>query len=149
MDNITYRKATIADVQPVTKIALLLYDEHTFDEIFEKMPELLDKDSEAVFLAFDGEKPIGFSECSLRNDYVEGTHGGTIGYLEGIYVLPEYRRQGIAKSLAAVCEKWAEEKGCKEFASDCQLSNTDSYHFHLGIGFEDAGRIICFVKKLK
>jgi aminoglycoside 6'-N-acetyltransferase I len=39
--------------------------------------------------------------------------------------------------------------GCKEFASDCKLENTESLRFHLKIGFEEAGRIICFKKDLE
>lgn len=37
---------------------------------------------------------------------------------------------------------------CAEFASDCELDNTDSLSFHLNTGFTEAGRIICFCKML-
>ena len=40
------------------------------------------------------------------------------------------------------------EKGCKEFASDCELSNTNSLNFHLAVGFEEVKRIICFFLKI-
>lgn len=148
MNNISYRKATLDDIQTTTEIALLLFDEHTYDEMYEDSSKVIAKDSAAIFLAFDGEKTVGFSHCSLRHDYVEGTHGGIIGYLEGVYVLPEYRKQGVAKTLVAICEKWAKDKGCLEFASDCQLNNFDSYNFHIRIGFQDVNRMICFVKNL-
>ena len=46
------------------------------------------------------------------------------------------------------CESWAKKEGCREFASDCQIDNTDSLLFHKAAGFEEAGRIICFCKKL-
>lgn len=137
MNNISYRKATPDDARLVTEIAVLLYDEHTFDEIYNENSKLLTKDSEVIFLAFYGRKIVGFSHCSLRYDYVEGTHGGAIGYLEGIYVLPEYRKQGIAKAFVSYCEKWAKGKGCAEFASDCQFDNKDSYNFHLKVGFKE------------
>ena len=35
--------------------------------------------------------PIGFAQCTLRNDYVEGSSSSPVGYLEGIYVKDEYR----------------------------------------------------------
>ena len=149
MSSITYRKGIDEDLNVLTGLAILLYDEHTFEEIFEKCRELLINENETMFLSFDGDKAIGFSHCSLRNDYVEGTHGGTIGYLEGIYVLPEYRKKGIAKTLVDHCEKWIKEKGCKEFASDCQLDNDESYAFHLRIGFKEVNRMICFAKEVK
>ena len=46
------------------------------------------------------------------------------------------------------CEKWAKEKGCTEFASDCELDNDDSFRFHRAMEFEEANRIICFKKDI-
>ena len=93
--------------------------------------------------------PVGFAQCQLRHDYVEGTASSPVGYLEGIFVAPAYQKQGIARALLASCEKWAKEQGCVEFASDCELSNTNSLRFHLSMGFEEANRIICFTKTLQ
>ncbi|WP_083762427.1 GNAT family N-acetyltransferase [Slackia heliotrinireducens] len=59
-----------------------------------------------------------------------------------------HHHRRIAKKLASECEQWAREKGCAEFASDCELTNTASISFHLGIGFQEENRIICFKKKL-
>ena len=147
--SITYRKATIDDIKIVTELTLLLYsDDNTFDSLYEENQNLLKNSSQAIFLAFDDKKTIGMADCCLRTEYVEGTSGGNIGYLEGIFVLPEYRLRGIAKSLVMLCEDWSSEQGCKEFASDCELTNTDSYLFHLKIGFQEANRIICFTKTL-
>ena len=50
--------------------------------------------------------------------------------------------------MLAACEDWARSQGCTEFASDCELENTDSLAFHLKCGFEEMNRIICFAKKL-
>ena len=92
---------------------------------------------------------VGFAQCQLRHDYVEGTDSSPVGYLEGVFVEEAYRRQGCAKKLLAKCEKWAKENGCSEFASDCELDNEDSLKFHIKMGFVEANRIICFTKKLK
>ena len=45
-------------------------------------------------------------------------------------------------------QMWAKDKGCTEFASDCELENTGSLKFHIAMGFEEANRIICFKKRL-
>ncbi len=60
----------------------------------------------------------------------------------------EYRIRGIAKELLTQCEDWAKKQGCSEFASSCELNNTESTKFHLQVGFEEANRIICFNKML-
>jgi aminoglycoside 6'-N-acetyltransferase I len=101
-----------------------------------------------VFLYTEESRPVGFAQCQLRSDYVEGTKLSPVGYLEGIYVEPEYRRRGIARALLRRCEQWAQEKGCAEFASDCELDNRESITFHMHAGFSEANRIVCFAKWL-
>ena len=117
-------------------------------EMCSEMGEILAKLDAAFFLAYAEKVPIGFAQCQLRHDYVEGTDSSPVGYLEGIYVTESYRHHGIAKRLLHACEAWAKEQGCTEFASDCELDNTQSLQFHLNVGFEEANRIICFTKKL-
>lgn len=59
-----------------------------------------------------------------------------------------YRHKGYAKELLAVCEAWARDMGCHEFASDCEIENVDSFHFHMAMNFMEANRVICFTKTL-
>ena len=132
----------------VTNLALRLWPEHEYGQLRQELGETLSQPDAAFFLAFDGETPVGFAQCQLRRDYVEGTEGSPVGYLEGIFVAEGYRHQGVARELLAACEGWAKEQGCTEFASDCELSNAESLRFHLRVGFLEANRIICFTKKL-
>ena len=57
-----------------------------------------------MFLAVEDGAPAGFAQCQLRHDYVEGTRGGPVGYLEGIYVRTGFRRRGVAAALLSACE---------------------------------------------
>ena len=142
------RKAEIKDLPILTELACQLWPDHTVEEMSSEFAEILAKPDAAFFLAYVDETAIGFAQCQLRYDYVEGTESSPVGYLEGIYVAEGYRKQGIARELIFACESWAKEKGCTEFASDCELSNVQSLQFHLNVGFEEANRIICFTKKL-
>ena len=142
------RKATLADAATVTALSLKLWSENDYEEMFREFQDYLCSSECALFLAFDGEVPVGFAQCQLRHDYVEGTDSSPVGYLEGIFVSDGYRRQGIAGKLLSACENWAREMGCTEFASDCELTNRDSLAFHLNVGFTEANRIICFTKPL-
>ncbi|MBD5480141.1 MAG: GNAT family N-acetyltransferase [Lachnospiraceae bacterium] len=65
-----------------------------------------------------------------------------------MFVRESYRNRGYAKELLNKCEAWAKDKGCKEFASDCELDNDNSFRFHKAMNFTEANRIICFTKKL-
>ena len=142
------RNALLSDAATVAALAQQLWPHHEAAQLQEEFEPLLEDANAAVFLAFSDDMPVGFAQCQLRHDYVEGTDSSPVGYLEGIFVVPAYQKQGIARALLASCEKWAKEQGCVEFASDCELSNTNSLRFHLSMGFEEANRIICFTKKL-
>ena len=147
---ITYRKAEISDIDIIADLGLSLYSsDNTFEKLRDEANEHLRSGKWAIFLAFYEDTAIGICEISLRSDYVEGTDGGTVGYIEGVFILPEYRNKNIAKKLISLGEDWSREQGCAEFASDCKFENTDSLQFHLKIGFEEAGRNIHFVKKIE
>ena len=142
------RKAEIADLQVLAELACGLWPEHTLTQMLSELRESIVSPDAVFFLALAEETALGFAQCQLRHDYVEGTDSSPVGYLEGIYVAEDCRHQGLAKALLAACEGWARDQGCAEFASDCELSNVDSLGFHLKVGFLEAGRIICFTKKL-
>ena len=142
------RKAESKDLPILAELGCQLWPDHTVEEMYTEFAEILAKPDAAFFLAYVDETAIGFAQCQLRHDYVEGTDSSPVGYLEGIYVADGYRKQGIAKELLAACESWARSQGCTEFASDCELDNTQSLQFHLNVGFEEANRIICFTKKI-
>ena len=142
------RKATVSDLPALCALALQLWPEHTAEDLTEEFKETLESSAAQFFLLFDSDEAIGFAQCGLRHDYVEGTESSPVGYLEGIYVKDQHRRRGCARQLLAACEDWARSQGCTEFASDCELGNDMSLAFHLGAGFAEANRIICFTKKL-
>lgn len=142
------RKAEICDLSILAELACQLWPDHTVEGMCEAYAELIAKSDAALFLGYAEQSPVGFAQCQLRYDYVEGTDSSPVGYLEGIYVADSCRKQGVARELLAACENWAKEKGCIEFASDCELDNTQSLQFHLNVGFEEANRIICFTKKI-
>ena len=142
------RKAEKCDVKTVAELALQLWRDHTVEELEAEFCELLADEGCAVFIFEQDGKAVGFAQCQLRHDYVEGTDSSPVGYLEGVYVAEPYRNKRIASVLLKACEDWARKMGCAEFASDCELKNTDSLRFHLAAGFTEANRIICFVKEL-
>lgn len=112
-------------------------------------PGATPEETAVFFIKYEGDQPAGFAQVQLRNDYVEGCEASPVGYLEGIFVQEEYRRRGYAGELLAACEHYAKEQGCTEFASDCELGNTDSLQFHLAAGFAEMSRNIHFKKELR
>lgn len=150
MDNepLCFEKAGTGDLHILASLGVLLWPGHREDELTQEFALLMAENKAAFFLARAGELAVGFAQCAIRHDYVEGTSTSPVGYLEGIYVREEHRREGVAAGLLSACETWARQQGCREFASDCGLDNAQSLRFHLAAGFEEANRIICFTKKL-
>ena len=141
------RKANYNDINQISSLAGILYSCNEC-ELIENFNKLLSSNDAVIFVTELDNKIIAFAQCQLRYDYVEGTNTSPVAYLEGIFVVKEHRNLGIAKELVDCCQNWAKEKECTEFASDCQLTNTDSYNFHKKVGFIESNRIICFKKNI-
>ena len=142
------QKATNDDSRVLAEMAVQMWDSHTVDELESGFIDALNNDGAVLFIKYLDSKPVGFAQCGLRTDYVEGTNTSPVGYLEGVFVKADYRNKGYAKELLDACEKWAKDKGCTEFASDCELNNSGSLKFHMAMGFEETNRIICFRKEI-
>lgn len=142
------KMAKESDAGHLARLAIRMWQDNTLEELETDFSEIIQREDAALFLYYDGELPVGFAQCQLRHDYVEGTETSPVGYLEGILVRDGYRRKGYARELLTECEKWAKEKGCVEFASDCEADNEESFHFHRAVGFAEVNRVICFAKKL-
>lgn len=141
------RRAVPADSMMLGHLAGCLWA-HDPAELAASFADLTASDEAACFLAYEGETAIGFAQCQLRHDYVEGCVTSPVGFLEGIYVMEDKRCHGVAQALLCACEDWARSVGCTEFASDCEIDNHDSLAWHLKAGFEEVNRTIWFAKKL-
>lgn len=145
---IIIKKATCEDAQTAARLAVQMWKSNTVDELKQEFADYINAERGVIFLAVSDHQAVGFAQCGLRHDYVEGTDSSPVGYLEGVFVAEAYRNGGVAKELLDACQKWAKVQGCEEFASDCELSNDVSLKFHLKMGFDEANRVICFVKRL-
>ncbi len=141
-------KAEKKDASVIASLAIQMWENHTIEDLAEEFEHTIESEDGVIFLKQIDGQAVGFAQCQLRHDYVEGTESSPVGYLEGVFILPGYRKRGLAVELLNTCEKWAKERGCSEFASDCELVNEDSLNFHMKAGFTEANRIICFTKKL-
>lgn len=142
------KKAKKKDSKVLAKMAMKIWEDNNLYDLVKEFEEFADDPNMASFIKYVDDKPVGFANVSIRYDYVEGCETSPVGYLEGIFVEDEYRKNNYARDLVKACETWVKDKKIKEFASDCTLTNKDSLAFHLAIGFEEVNRIICFKKEL-
>ena len=91
---------------------------------------------------------MGLVEASRRVDYVNGTSSSPVAFLEGLYVVPASRRQGVARTLVQSVVRWALAEGCSELASDSLLDNPAAHATHRALGFEETERVVYFRRGL-
>ena len=96
----------------------------------------------------ENRQPVGFIEGSIRGDYVNGTESSPVGFVEGVFVVPAWRRRGVARQLYAAIADWARARGCRELASDALIDNEASQRAHRALGFRETERVVYFTKEL-
>ncbi len=92
-------------------------------------------------------KILGFAEYNQR-EFANGCVSQPVPFLEGIWVQPEHRREGIAKALLAHLEGVARSQGFHEFGSDVLIDNLSSIEMHESLGFEETERVVYFRKEI-
>jgi GNAT superfamily N-acetyltransferase len=101
-----------------------------------------------VFVAVrNAERLCGFVEASVRA-CVEDCDTRPVGYVEGWFVDPDMRRQGVGRALVAAAEHWAATQGCHEMASDAAVTNQVSIAVQKALGFEESSRAVHFRKQI-
>jgi aminoglycoside 6'-N-acetyltransferase I len=101
----------------------------------------------AAFIAEDDTTPAGFIEISLR-PFSDGCSSTPVPHVEGWYVDPWARADGVGRALMAAAETWARAEGFVELASDTEIYNSISMCAHEACGFEEVERLIKYRKPL-
>ena len=86
------RVATLEDALLVAELAIQMWESHTIEELTQEFDEYISKENGIVFITMVDGCAVGFAQCGLSRDYVEGTDSSPVGYLEGIFLKEEYRK---------------------------------------------------------
>ncbi|MFZ5921234.1 MAG: aminoglycoside 6'-N-acetyltransferase [Chloroflexota bacterium] len=145
---ITIRRVTPADKPEWLRMRLALWPEGSPEEWSDDMDRMMADPATPVFVAVRANGTLGgFLEAGTR-PYADGCDSSPVGYIEGWYVAPDLRRQGVGGQLVRAAEDWARSLGLSEMASDTWLDNETSLRAHTALGYEEAERLIHFAKKL-
>ncbi|MCY7345357.1 MAG: GNAT family N-acetyltransferase [Pyrinomonadaceae bacterium] len=147
--NFRVRPLTVNDAHEWFRLRKLLWDELTDNEHRTEMLDIFEHHETQLVLAaeIDSGKLAGFLEASIRS-FVEDCYSENVGYLEGWFVEPEYRKNGIGRRLVNAAESWAVSKGCTEMASDSEVGNELSLEAHQNLGYEETSRLVHLRKNL-
>ena len=142
------RRATHEDKSDWLRLRQRLWPEAPIEYLDFDMDDRLTDPDYAIFVASGPNGYlVAFIEAGLR-DYGEGCESSPVGYIEAWYVDEHTRGQKLGRALVGAAEQWAREKGCAEMASDTWLENETGIAAHLKMGYEEAERLVHFVKRL-
>ena len=110
---------------------------------------LSDPERFITFIAYDSTNiSTGFLEASIREVIDEGCIVKHIGYIEGWYIKPDYRRKGFGAALVQTVEKWVSEQGLKEIGVDTNPDNIQSQNAYQALGYKEQDRYVLYRKIL-
>ena len=147
--NFNVRPLREADIGEWLRLRKMLWDGSGDEEHKAEMMDIYEHtETQAVFVAeVGGGRLAGFLEASIR-PFVEDCHSEQVGYLEGWFVEPEFRRGGIGRALVKEAENWARRRGATEMASDAEIGNEMSLKAHLNLGYAETSRLVHLRKDL-
>ncbi|MGH2956343.1 MAG: GNAT family N-acetyltransferase [Solirubrobacterales bacterium] len=112
-DGVEIRPAREGDIEgmlPLLRAYCEFYESAPPDDGLVTMARTLitDPGQGALFVALDGDGPVGFAAMDWKWAMLKGAR---IGYLQDLFVEPRGRGRGIAEALIAACAEACRERG--------------------------------------
>lgn len=98
---------------------------------------MCEKEIIRVSIAFDGEKPAGFSVFQIDAPASDWCHRPGWGFIREFYIVPAYRKHGIGKILAEYTEQELKNMG----AAGLYLTSTNAVPFWQKCGWTLTGEL--------
>lgn len=140
-----FHEAAPEQIEAWTDLRHALWPDHERTEIRAEADRILESSDQTCFLASrpDGEV-IGFIECAL---YMGPK--GPYAHVEGWYVKPEHRRQGIGRELMSQVEQWSLHRSICILTSDTESKYPLSPGAHARSGFRQLHQLTIFIHDLE
>lgn len=149
-EQITYQQFEESDSEQLIQMCKKLWKKFGEEDLKKLLVQMGQTSRQKILLAkTSNNKSVGFAIFSIRVDYVEGAEKTPTGYLEGIFVEPEYREMGIARAFVTQGEKWCIKNGCSQIGSDTWVTDKESRKFHKSVGFWEEDELVHFLKNIK
>lgn len=142
MSEIKIRKASIVDLgQLLVFEQSLIKTERPFDSTVKPDPvnyydlkAMLDSPNIQVVVAEINNKIIasGYARINKSKEYLKHSHHAYLGFM---YVVPEYRGQGINRKIIDVLKNWAAAQNITEFRLEVYYDNAPAIKAYEKIGF--------------
>jgi ribosomal protein S18 acetylase RimI-like enzyme len=140
---ITIRRATPADAEAISAVWEVICAERVYTAVNRPFTPQQERDyiaslsdREGVFLAEVDGRVVGFQSLDLWIKFTDSfDHVCSVG----TFVLPEWRRQGIARRLAEFALDFARAHGYEKIVVYVRGSNSGAQAFYRSLGFAPKG----------
>jgi ribosomal protein S18 acetylase RimI-like enzyme len=147
---VTIRRATPDDAQAISAIWEVICAERIYTAINRPFTPQQERDyiaslsdREGIFLAIVEDEIVGFQSLDLWAKYTDSfDHVGVMG----TFVLPQWRRRGIARRLAAHSLDVARASAYDKIVIYVRAGNTNAQAFYRSLGFVTKGVLAKQVK---
>ena len=143
---IEYKPATADDIESLLSLMHDFYAESGFvlkpASTATALRALLSNPSlGCIWLAYSNSGPVGHAALTLRFTM---EHEGLSGYIDDLYVRPEYRRSGVGRRLLNELVAECRRRGCKSLQVEVGQSNVAALSLYQSFGLHAAtdGRIL-------
>jgi aminoglycoside 6'-N-acetyltransferase I len=145
---VTIRRAIAGDAAALLRLRHDLWPDEPEREACIDLAAALADPMRPVFVAVRPDGSLGGFVEGGERACAEGYASSPVGYVEGWFVDPDLRLQGVGAALHHALEDWARDRGYTEIASDTWLDNTGSASAHLALGYAEVERLVHFRKEL-
>ena len=126
---ITYRQPTALDLPVLTSLERTLFPDYPWSQAQFKEEIAGIGTSREFLLALNDGSVVGYAGIMV-------VAAGVPADLLTIAVLPDFRGQGIAQSMLAALESWAQEKGATEVILEVDTKNESAIRLYEFAGYE-------------
>jgi aminoglycoside 6'-N-acetyltransferase I len=144
----TIRPMGPADRQTWARMRAALWPDAPGDEHAKDIDAMLAGTTGWGFVAeSDDGAAVGFAEITIR-PFANGCDSRPVPFLEGIWVEPPFRRQGVGALIVNQVEAFVAARGFCEIGSDALTEDHVSHAAHRSWGFSETERVVHFRKLL-
>jgi L-amino acid N-acyltransferase YncA len=141
----TIRRATVEDAAAISSIWEAVCSERVYTAVNRPFTPEQERsyiaslsDREGLFVAEEGGQVLGFQSLERWANYTDSfDHVGVMG----TFLLPESRRRGIGRRLAALTLGFARENGYEKIVVYVRAGNAAARAFYSRLGFAAKGRL--------
>lgn len=131
-------------------LTLLIENEEKYNENINKnyivnnwFENLYNMENNVLYVAKENEEIVGYIYCKI-NTGENGSTNNLEALIDGLYVLEEYRKKGIATALINKAKQWCRNKNVKYIMINVLENNKTALNLYSKLNFNDYEKTLRF-----